>query len=139
MGNVVIKANTTILNATKLVIPLTTSTSVSAFIADAIITSKVNELHGTTAKVLLGQIRAVHKGTEMEANEVVLTYMNDDEKQHQVASDIEIDFPEGTLTTLAIEQLIFFKNNVAIAHPNSHRSSPITALGSVGFSETDTN
>ena len=75
----------------------------------------------------------------MEANELVLTYMNDDEKRRQVASDIEIEFPEGTPTTLTIEQLNFVKDNVAIAHLNSHRSAPITALGSVFFSETDTN
>ena len=89
LGNVVIKANTTVFNATKLAIPLTTSTSVSALIADAI--------------------------------------------RRQVASDIKIDFPEGTPTTLTIEQLTFAKENVATAHPNSHGSAPITALVSVFF------
>ena len=122
-----------------IVIPLTTPTSVSVFIMDAIITSEANKLHGTTANDLLGQLRAVHNGMEMEANKLVLTYMNDDEKRRQVASDIEIDFPEGTLTTLTIEQHIFVKDNVAIAHPNSHRGAPITALGSVRFLERDTN
>ena len=108
LGNMAIKANTTVFNATKLVIPLTTSTSVSAFIADAIITSKVNELHGTTANDLLGQLRAVHNGIEMEANELVLTYMNDDEKRRQVASDIESDFLEGTPTTVCLGSTKFY-------------------------------
>ena len=77
-----------------IVIPLTTPTSVSVFIMEPIITSEANKLHGTTANDLLGQLRAVHSGMKMEANELFLTYMNDDEKWHNVASDIEIDFSE---------------------------------------------
>ena len=115
------------------------SASVSAFFADAIITAKANKLHDTTANDLLCQLKIVHKGIEMEAKELVLTYMGDNERRPQVASDITIDFQEGTLTTLTIEQIIFAKNNVAIAHPNGHRSAPITALGSTVFSERDTN
>ena len=42
-------------------IHLKTSTSVSAFIADAIITAKANKLHDTTANDLLGQFKAAHK------------------------------------------------------------------------------
>ena len=98
LGNVVIKANTTVFNATKLVISLTTSTSVSAFIADAIITAKANKLHDTTTNDLLDQLMAVHKEMEMEANELVLTYMGNDDRRRQVAGDITIDFPEGTPT-----------------------------------------
>ena len=90
-------------------------------------------MHGTTAKDLLGQLRAVHNGMEMEANELFLTDMNNNEKRRQVASDIEIDFPEGTPTTLTIKKLSFVKDNVAISHLNSHGSASITALGSVFF------
>ena len=72
-------------------------------------TSKVNKLHGTTANDLLGQLRAIHNGMKMEANKLVLTYMNDDEKRRQVASDIKIDFPEGPPTTFTIEQLTLSK------------------------------
>ena len=59
--------------------------------------------------------------------------MGNDERRRQVASDITVDFPEGTPTTLTIEQTIFFKDNVAIAHPNGNKSAPITALGSTVF------
>ena len=65
--------------------------------------------------------------------------MNDDEKRRQAASDIEIDFLEGTLTTLTINQHMFVKDNVAIAHPNSHRSAPTQPLCRWVFSEPATN
>ena len=69
----------------------------------------------------------------MEANEFVLTYMSDNKRRRQVASDIKIGFPEGTQTTLTIERLTFVKDSVTTSHPNSHRSAPITALGLVFF------
>ena len=139
LGNVVNKANTTIFNATQLVIHLTTSTSVSALITDVIITSKANKLHGTTANDLLDQLRAVHKGMEMEANELVLTYMGDDEKKRQVASDVEIDFPEGTPTTLTIEQHILSKPTLPLPTRIATEVHQSQLLGWWVFSEPDTN
>lgn len=133
----VIKANTTFFSATKLVVPLTTSTLVGAFAIDAIIKAKANKMYDLQANELSGQLKVFHKGLKMETNELVHTYMGEDERKCQVANGITIDFAESTQTSLTIEQLAFVKESVTIVHPISHRLPPITALGSKGFSEME--
>ena len=88
LGSEVIKANTTFCGATKLAIPLTTSTSVDAFAVDAILKVGADKLFDTQANILLSQVKVRHGRVEMSTNELFHTYMNDSERQRQVASDI---------------------------------------------------
>ena len=66
-------------------------------------------------------------------NELVHTYMNNSEQKRQVARDVTIDFTNRIQTILTIPQLNFLNNNIGIAHPIKHRSTPITSLGLTEF------
>ena len=129
----VIKVNTIVCGATKLVVPLTASISVSAFVVDAIIKAKADKLYDIQANVLTSQIKILHGGIEMNMNELVHIYMNENERKRQLANDITIDFTNSDQTALTIDELTFLKENVTIPHPISCRMPPITALGSGGF------
>ena len=62
LGSEVIKANTILCGATKLVAPLTTSTSFSAFAVDAIIRIKPDKLYDIQANKLSSQVKVFHGG-----------------------------------------------------------------------------
>ena len=62
---------------TKLVISLTTTTSVSAFAVDAILKVETDQLFDTHTNTLSGQVKVLYRGVEMSMNELVHTYMND--------------------------------------------------------------
>ena len=133
LGSEIIKANTTLCSATKLVISLTTTALVSAFAVDAILKAGADQLFDTEANMLPGRVKVLHRGVEMSMNGSVYTYMSGSKRQRQVANDIVVNATDRIQTILTIPQLNFLKNNVGTAHPIQHRFHPITALESKGF------
>ena len=100
LASEVMKANTIFCGTTKLVVLLSTSTSVNAFALDAIIKAKADKLYDTQANKLTSQIKVLYGGTKMNMNELVCIYMNDHERRRQVANVTTINFTNSDPTAL---------------------------------------